>query len=86
MYFFLALLWAIVAAMLFIFGWKDPDNPYLQIGNTGISLGWAALVLVLYNLARLWSQRQFRRRPSPPTRPTPTRPVAPPEDEGAPRP
>jgi hypothetical protein len=72
-YLFLVLMWGLVAIMLFVLSGENPDSPYLHIGGTGISMGWVALALLLYNLLRLLTQRSVRttRRPGRPTRPTP---------------
>jgi hypothetical protein len=59
---FMAILWLAFCGLLF--GWHalHPDSQALRIGGSGPSLGWAALVLALYNLARWWSQRSYARR------------------------
>jgi hypothetical protein len=53
----LAIFWLLIAGALFVWKWRGPDNPALNLRGTGISLGWLALVLALYNVARWWSRR-----------------------------
>jgi hypothetical protein len=51
--------WLIVAAVIFATG--DPRF-VLHLGGVQLSSGWLALVLALYNVARWWSLRSYRRQ------------------------
>jgi hypothetical protein len=46
----MALVWLIAAGCFFFWEWLNPDWPGLKIWDTGISIGWVALLLALYNL------------------------------------
>jgi hypothetical protein len=54
---FFGLLWLLLAAFFFLWPWYFPDRPNFMIGNTGISVGWACVVLGLFNLVRWWIGR-----------------------------
>jgi hypothetical protein len=54
---FLGLLWLFLAAFFFLWSWWFPNQPAFSIGNTGISVGWACVVLGLYNFLRWWFSR-----------------------------
>jgi hypothetical protein len=57
-----ALIWLAVAAGLL--GWQalHPQNPGPVIRGTGISFGWLALALAIYNLVRWWSSWSYQRQ------------------------
>jgi hypothetical protein len=54
--------WLIVAGFIFYWEWSHP-GPGLTIWNTGISIGWVAVLLCLYNLFFWWIS-SLRRRTS----------------------
>jgi hypothetical protein len=56
------LIWLAVAVGLL--GWQalHPQNPGLVIRGTGISFGWLALALAIYNLVRWWSSWSYERQ------------------------
>src|SRR5262245_40455026 len=58
---FLALFWLILGLALLAWDWASPTGPRLTIPGTGISSGWFALVLALYNLARWEAARAAAR-------------------------
>ena len=58
----MAAFWLIVAAGLFVWKWRGPDNAAWNLRGTDFSLGWVALLLALYNVARWWSRRSAVRR------------------------
>src|SRR5919108_2469712 len=53
----MALCWFAVGCLLLTWHALHPERRILTIGNTGISIGWFALLLAAYNLARWWSIR-----------------------------
>ena len=53
----LAVVWLAVGVLLLVWQWYDPNAPSRSILNTGISWGWLALLLALYNLVRWWAGR-----------------------------
>jgi hypothetical protein len=56
---FLALCWLAVGVALLTWRWFGRGELDLNIFGSGISLGWFALVLAVYNLARWWSSRSY---------------------------
>jgi hypothetical protein len=56
----LAVAWLILAVILLGMPLLRPGVPAPTIWDTGISLGWPALVLGLYNLARWWNRRSYQ--------------------------
>lgn len=50
--FLMALVWLFIGGGIFFWQWTHPDRPGLTIWDTGISIGWAAILFSLYNL--LW--------------------------------
>lgn len=54
----LAVLWVVVGVGLLVWHALDPEATRGKIG--GVSLGWVALVLGIYNVARWWSERTYR--------------------------
>jgi len=56
----MALIWFLLAAGLFAWQWLHPEEGTWTIRGTGISFGWLALILALYNLARWWSRRSSK--------------------------
>jgi hypothetical protein len=53
----LCIVWLALGAGLLLYGWLNPKAPRWDLFGTGISAGWLALVLALYNLARWWGIR-----------------------------
>jgi hypothetical protein len=58
----LAVLWLVVASGLFLWPWLVPNARMPTIGDTGIPVGWLALLLALYNVARWATTRNDRRQ------------------------
>lgn len=52
----MALFWLVVGAGILLWPYLHPDGGRLEIGNTGVSFGWFAVALSVYNLLRwqLW--------------------------------
>jgi hypothetical protein len=46
----MALVWLLVGGGIFYWQWAHPDRPGLTIWTTDISIGWAAILLSVYNL------------------------------------
>src|SRR6516225_3201384 len=73
----LAVIWFSIGGILLLCEWTHPEALQWSIRGTGISLGWFALLLGLYNLARWWSRKLSKKngqawrrvRPSQPQRP-----------------
>jgi hypothetical protein len=59
---FMALVWLVLGACIFYWQWSHPDRPGLTIWNTGISIGWGAIALGLYNLLRWWMAWSYQKR------------------------
>jgi hypothetical protein len=59
----MCVLWLLVGAALLITGYTT-GRWYLTVnlGGGSFSGGWLALILALYNLARWWSVRSYRRQ------------------------
>jgi hypothetical protein len=53
--------WLIVAGFVFYWEWSHPGLE-LTIWNTGISIGWVAMLLCLYNLFFWWINWSSARR------------------------
>src|SRR5438105_1456386 len=51
--------WILIGGLLLVWQGLHPENRALTILGTGISIGWLAFVLALYNLVRWWSGRSF---------------------------
>jgi hypothetical protein len=53
------IVWLLVAAGICVYQVMHPESGWLwmKLGGTPISLGWAALLLGVYNLARWWASR-----------------------------
>jgi hypothetical protein len=60
---FMAALWLIAGAALLAWQAAHPEARGMTIWGSNVSLGWVALVLALYNLARWWSMRSATNRP-----------------------
>jgi hypothetical protein len=61
---FMALVWLVLGACIFYWQGTHPDRPGLTIWDTGISIGWGAIVLSLYNFLRwgmAWSYQKRKR-------------------------
>jgi hypothetical protein len=58
---FLAVVWLLVGAGLIVFH-ATTGSPALTfpIADHRVSVGWVALVLAIYNLARAWALRSYR--------------------------
>jgi hypothetical protein len=59
----MAVCWLILGAVLLAYRWSDPTNRSLSIWGTGISLGWFAIAMALYNLLRWFLGRCSRKVP-----------------------
>jgi hypothetical protein len=59
---FMALVWLVLGGCIFYWEWTHPDRPGLTIWNTGISIGWGAIVLSVYNLLRWWMAWSYQKR------------------------
>jgi hypothetical protein len=58
---FLAAMWLLLGAWLLIHDYLHPGGgTTFSIGGTDISLGWIAVVLAGYNVARWWGRRAAR--------------------------
>jgi hypothetical protein len=56
---FLAILWAVLGAGAILYHQQNPQAFGADFGGLGISAGWLAGLLVLYNLVRWWSIRTY---------------------------
>ncbi len=54
-----AVFWLLVGGSLIFWQWIQPGKTFLTLGNTGISAGWLAILLALYNFIRWWSGRSY---------------------------
>jgi hypothetical protein len=59
---FIGLFWLVVAAGIFGWQWMYPDRPGFTIWDTGVSIGWVALLFGLYNLVFWWVSRANQRQ------------------------
>jgi hypothetical protein len=58
---FLALLWLVFGVGLIVWHALTNDpNWRVTVGEANFSLGWAAVLLALYNLVRWWSAQSYR--------------------------
>jgi hypothetical protein len=62
----MAVFWLVVGGLLLGWQWLHPENRRLTIFGTGISIGWLALLLALYDLVRWRQERRLTRRQTPP--------------------
>ncbi|MCS6851460.1 MAG: hypothetical protein NZ700_09880 [Gemmataceae bacterium] len=53
----LAVLWASLGAAILVYHQAHPDAPLADIRGTGISAGWLAVLLAIYNLVKWFSLR-----------------------------
>ena len=60
--FFMALVWLVLGGCILYWEQSHPDRPGLTIWNTGISIGWAAIALGVYNLLRWWMVWSYQKR------------------------
>ena len=58
----MALVWLVLAGCIFLWEWSHPDRGGLTIWETGISIGWGAVLLSLYNLLRWGMARSYQKR------------------------
>lgn len=65
----LAVPWLLLAVALLTWHALHPDDPRFRVFGGGVSWGWPALLLGLYNLARWWSSRKKAPRPDETRRP-----------------
>ncbi len=56
----MAVFWLGLGAWVLIWPLINPDAPNWNILNTGISAGWLAILMGLFNLVRSWSEHSFR--------------------------
>jgi len=59
---FMGLFWLVVGGCIFFWQWIHPNRPGFTIWDTGISIGWVALLFGLYNLAFWWVSRANQKR------------------------
>jgi hypothetical protein len=59
---FLAVLWLVLSSVFFAWEWTQPNSHAPRIWGSNVSVGWIAVVLAVYNLARWWSSQSFARR------------------------
>jgi len=52
---FLAVIWLMVALVLFLWPWLIPGAREPTVFDSGIPLSWLALVMALYSLSRWWT-------------------------------
>lgn len=57
LYLWMAIFWFVIGTGLIGWHWMHPEGPFLDLLGTGISIGWFALFMALYDLARWWSAR-----------------------------
>jgi hypothetical protein len=57
-----ALIWLAAAVGLLLWQALHPENPGLVIRGTGVSFGWLALALAIYNLVCWWSSWSYQRQ------------------------
>lgn len=61
--FALAVVWLAFAVGLLVWhAWTGDPRLRLPVGGSDLSLGWAALVLALYNLVRWWSTWSYQKQ------------------------
>ena len=70
-YLLMAVLWLGLALTAFLMPHVKPDGPAWTLPNTNISVGWLALVFLVYNLARWWTTRVQKPRDRRLLRPVP---------------
>jgi hypothetical protein len=58
----MALVWLFLGGCIFFWEWTHPDRPGLTIWDTGVSIGWGAILLSLYNFLRWWMARSHQSR------------------------
>jgi len=58
----MALVWLFLGGCIFFWECTHPDRPGLTIWDTGVSIGWGAILLSLYNLVRWWMARSYQTR------------------------
>jgi hypothetical protein len=56
---FMAIFWLFLGAALIIAQGLRPDVRWMRLCGTDLSIGWAAIVLCVYNLVRWWSLRSY---------------------------
>ena len=54
----LAFLWLLLGGGLVVWHWLNPEDLRLRFWGS-LSVGWAFLVLALYNVARWWSAQSY---------------------------
>src|SRR5437870_4321635 len=57
-----AVVWLLAGVVMMAMQRANPDNPPFLVPGTGISLGWIAMLLVVYNLVRWYSIRSAARQ------------------------
>ena len=57
----MAACWLILGVLLLAWRWSDPTGRAMSTWGTGISLGWFAIAMALYNLLR-WFLGGFSRK------------------------
>jgi hypothetical protein len=55
----MGLFWLVLGVGLIVAQWFRPDLKWLRLLGTDLSIGWAAIVLCVYNFVRWWSVRSY---------------------------
>ena len=58
----MAFVWLFLAGCIFFWEWSHPDRPALTIWDTGVSIGWGAVVLSVYNFIRWGMAKSYQNR------------------------
>lgn len=58
----LMVVWLAVGVALLLWQWVNPQNPYANFWGSGLSVGWVAILLAVYNLVRWCADRAYRAR------------------------
>jgi hypothetical protein len=53
----MAIVWLIVGLALIVWQAAHAENHTLTIFGSGVSIGWAGVMLAIYNVVRWWSSR-----------------------------
>lgn len=59
---FLAVFWLMMGAGLVLWHWLYPEVRQARLPNSDVSLGWLAILMGLYNLARWYGIRAYLHR------------------------
>src|SRR5205807_2892594 len=61
-YLIMAAFWFVAGLLLIVWQWLHPEHAFFTIWGSGVSFGWFAMVLALYNLVRWYSVRSNARQ------------------------